>query len=415
MYPLADTHMPLTDLQVRNLKPGARAFKKFDGGGLHIFVSPRGSKLWRMSYRFADKHKLLSIGSYPTVSLEKAREARGAAKRLLADGVDPSEAKKTKKRERQIAAGNTFQAVAAEYVEKLRREGRAPSTLNKVEWLLELAYPVIGRRPIAEISSAETLDVLRRVERRGRLETARRLRSTIGSVFRYGIATARAENDPTVALRGALIAPIVKHRAAITEPTALGGLLRAVEGFDGQPTTQAALLLMAYLFPRPGELRAAEWNEFDLDASVWTVPAVRAKMRREHHVPLPQQALDILTELHSITGEGQLVFPSVRSVRRCMSENTLNAALRRMGYSKDEVTAHGFRATASTLLNESGLWAPDVIERQLAHVDTNEVRRAYARGDHWDERVRMMAWWADLLDSLRIGGEVVPLKTNCLG
>jgi len=404
--------MPLTDLQIRNLKPGERPIKKFDGGGLHILVTPKGSKLWRMSYRFAEKHKLLSIGAYPIVSLEKARDVRSAAKKQLAAGIDPSEAKQAKKREQQISAGNTFQAVAEEYLEKLRQEDRSPRTMKKVEWLLGMAYPLIGHRPIAEISSAEALEVLRRVERRGRLETARRLRSTIGSVFRYGIATARAENDPTVALRGALVTPKVKHRAAITDRTALGGLLRAVDGFDGQPTTQAALRLMAYLFPRPGELRAAEWDEFDLDAAVWAVPAERTKMRREHHVPLPPQALEILSELQGITGDGQLVFPSVRSIRRYMSENTLNAALRRMGYSKDEVTAHGFRATASTLLNESGLWAPDVIERQLAHVDSNEVRRAYARGDHWDERIRMMAWWADLLDSLRIGGEVVSLQTK---
>ena len=218
--------MSMNDLQIRNLKPSERAFKKFDGGGLHIFVTPKGSKLWRMSYRFANKHKLLSIGSYPIVSLEKAREARSAAKRLLADGIDPSEAKKAENRQQRIAAENTFEAVANEYVEKLRREGRAPPTLSKVQWLLGIANPLIGRRPIANISSAEVLDVLRRVEKRGRLESARRLRSTIGSVFRYAIATARAENDPTIALRGALVAPTVTHRAAITDPKALGGVVR---------------------------------------------------------------------------------------------------------------------------------------------------------------------------------------------
>ena len=394
--------MSMNDLQIRNLKPSERAFKKFDGGGLHIFVTPKGSKLWRMSYRFANKHKLLSIGSYPIVSLEKAREARSAAKRLLADGIDPSEAKKAENRQQRIAAENTFEAVANEYVEKLRREGRAPPTLSKVQWLLGIANPLIGRRPIANISSAEVLDVLRRVEKRGRLESARRLRSTIGSVFRYAIATARAENDPTIALRGALVAPTVTHRAAITDPKALGGVLRAIDGFDGQPTTKAALQLMALLFPRPGELRAAEWSEIDFDAAAWAIPASRTKMRRDHRIPLPAQALVILQDLKELTGNGKYLFPSIRSAHRTMSENTLNAALRRMGYTKDEVTAHGFRATASTLLNESGLWSPDVIERQLAHVEANEIRRAYARGDHWEDRIRMMTWWADCLDGLRL-------------
>lgn len=393
--------MPLTDLQVRKLRATPKASKVSDGGGLYLMVTPQGSKLWRMAYRFAGKQKTLAIGPYPTVSLERAREVRSAAKRLLGEGVDPSEAKKAEKRQRKLAAENTFQAIADEYIEKLRREGRAPATLVKVEWLLGLADPFLGHRPISSISSAEVLDVLRRVENRGRFETARRLRSTIGSVFRYAIATARAENDPTVALRGALIAPKVTHRPAITERKALGGLLRAIDGFDGQPTTRAALQLMSLLFPRPGELRAAEWREFDLDGAVWLIPAERAKMRREHRVPLAPQAIALLRGLQVLTGEGRLLFPSVRSVRRSMSDNTLNAALRRMGYTKEEVTAHGFRATASTLLNESGLWAPDVIERQLAHVDADEVRRAYARADYWDDRVRMMAWWADFLDKLK--------------
>jgi len=394
--------MPLTDMQVRNLKASSKPLKVSDGGGLYVMVTPQGSKLWRMAYRFAGKQKTLAIGTYPTVTLERAREARSAARRLLSDGTDPSATKKADKRQQRLVAENTFRAVADEYVEKLRREGRAPATLSKVEWLLGLVGPALGQRPISSISSAEVLDVLRRVESRGRLETARRLRSTIGSVFRYAIATARAENDPTVALRGALVAPKVAHRAAITERKALGGLLRAIDDFEGQPTTRAALQLLILLFPRPGELRAAEWREIDFDGSVWVIPAERTKMRRPHRVPLAPQAIAVLRRLQSVTGEGTLMFPSIRSAKRSMSENTLNAALRRMGYSKDEVSAHGFRATASTLLNESGLWAPDVIERQLAHVDADEVRRAYARADYWDDRVRMMAWWADFLDDLKI-------------
>lgn len=401
--------MALTDAQVRNLKPADRPRKVSDGGGLHLLVTPNGSKLWRLAYRFADRQKTLAIGAYPVVTLEKAREARTAAKRQLSDGIDPGEAKRIDRRQQKADAENTFAAVAGELVARMRAEGRAERTLAKTEWLLGLALPFIGHRPVAAIGAAEVLDVLHRVERRGRHETARRLRGTIGTVFRHAIATTRADNDPTIALRGALIAPRVTHRAAITDPKALGGLLRAIDGFDGQPTTRAALHLMALLFPRPGELRAAEWQEFDLDRAVWTIPASRTKMRRAHRMPLPGPALAILRDLAGITGNGTLLFPSVRSAHRSISENTLNAALRRMGYGKEEVSSHGFRATASTLLNESGLWSVDAIERQLAHIEGNEVRRAYARGEHWDERVRMMDWWADLLDEMRNQGKVVSL------
>jgi integrase len=310
---------------------------------------------------------------------------------------------------RAVAAGNTFGAIADELLAKMKREGRAETTLSKIAWLLDFARPLIGDRPIAEISAAEVLAVLRKVEVRGRLETARRLRSTIGSVFRYAIATARAENDPTVALRGALTTPKVKPRAAVTDPKAVGALLRSVWAYDGQPATKAALQLMAYLFPRPGELRLAEWSEFDLAAGIWSIPAHRTKMRRPHKVPLPPQAIAILKQLRAITGHGPLVFPSVRSTLRPISDNTLNAALRRLGYSQDEATAHGFQATASTLLNESGQWHADAIERQLAHEDNDAIRRAYARAEFWDERVRMMRWWADKLDTLREGAKIIRL------
>lgn len=401
--------MPLTDVQVRNAKPAAKPVKISDGGGLHLLVTPRGSKLWRLAYRYAGKQQTLAIGPYPAVSLEKARQARLSAKQHLADGIDPGDAKRAGKRQLAQDARSTFQAIADEWLEKLRREGRAAATVSKTEWLLSLALPSLRRRPITAISSADVLDVLRRVEARGRLETARRLRSTIGSVFRYAISTARAENDPTVALRGALVAPQVTHRPALTDPKAFGALLRAIDGFEGQPTTRMALQLMALLFPRPGELRNAEWTEFDLDGAIWTIPARHTKMHREHRVPLPPQAVGILRELHKLTGQGMFVFPSIRSVRRAMSENTLNAALRRMGYSKDEVTAHGFRATASTLLNESGKWSADVIERQLAHVENNDIRRAYARADYWKDRVNMMAWWADYLDQLKTAAACIDL------
>ena len=407
--------MPLTDARVRNAKPKDRAVKLSDAGGLHLLITPKGSKLWRLAYRYAGKQKTLAIGAYPTITLEDARDARAAAKKLLAGGADPGIAKKTVKRQERLAAANTFQDVAEEWTDKKQREGLAAVTLTKTRWLLGLAYPTIGNRPVAELSSAEVLETLRTVEKTGHYETARRLRSTIGGVVRYAIATARAEYDPTVALRGALTAPTVTHRPAITDPDAFGALLRAIDGFDGQPTTRAALQLMAMLFPRPGELRAARWAEFDLDGAVWTIPAERTKMRREHRSPLPMQALSVLRFLKQLTGSGGLVFPSIRSAHRPMSENTLNAALRRMGYSKVEMTAHGFRATASTMLNESGAWLPEVIERQLAHVDANEVRRAYARGSHWDERVRMLEWWAHHLDELKSEGAVVPLHANRAG
>lgn len=407
--------MPLTDAKVRNAKPATKPLKISDGGGLHLLVTPKGSRLWRLAYRFAGKQKSLAIGAYPAVSLDSARTARQEAKRMLAEGVDPADRKREAKLAARCGAENTFTAISKEYLQKMEREGRAPVTLEKARWLLGMADPRIGRRPVTDISSAEVLEVLRQVERRGHLETARRLRSTIGSVFRYAIATARAENDPTVALRGALIAPKVQHRAAITDRKALGGLLRAIDGFEGQPTTRAALQLMALLFPRPGELRGAEWCELDLDHAIWRIPAERTKMRRELRVPLAPQVVAILRDLQEMSVNKVLVFPSVRSAKRTMSENTLNAALRRMGYGKDEVTSHGFRATASTLLNESGLWSADVIERQLGHIESNEVRRAYARGEYWEDRVAMMAWWADFLDNIRKAGTVVSFTQDRTG
>lgn len=314
----------------------------------------------------------------------------------------------------KVASGNTFSSVAEDLIAKKRREGKADVTLAKNEWLLGFARKDLGSRPISQISSAEVLAVLQAVERQEKFETALRLRSMIGQVFRLAIATARAENDPTQALRGALTVRKAKNRAALLDPRDVGGLMRAIEGFDGQPTTQAALQLMALLFPRPGELRLAKWSEFDLDGAVWTIPAARTKMRREHRVPLPRQAVVILKALFPITGHGLggLVFPGIRMVTRPISENTLNGALRRLGYDGDQMTAHGFRATAATLLNESGKWSPDAIERALAHQDENEVRRTYARGAYWKERVEMAQWWADHLDSLRDGAKVLPFTKS---
>jgi integrase len=273
-----------------------------------------------------------------------------------------------------------------------------------------LPKPTLGARPITEISAPEILQVLRGVEARERRESAKRLRAVIGSIFRYAVATGRASNDPTAALKGALMSPIVRHRAAIVDPAELGALLRAVDGHNGMPEVRGGVQLLALTFVRPGELRGARWTEIDFDKAVWTIPGARMKMRRPHRNPLARQTIVVLKNLRAITGQAELILPGMRGRGRPLSENTLNAALRRLGYAKDEMTAHGFRAAASSILNESGLWNPDAIEAQLAaHVEGNAVRRAYARAEFWDERVKMMQWWADRLDEIRRGGEVIPL------
>jgi integrase len=399
--------MPLKDVSVRNAKAGARPRKLSDGGGLHILIQPTGGKLWRLAYRFAGKQKTLALGIYPTVTLEEARRHRDEAKKLLARSIDPSVQRKADK---HAGEDGTFRAVAEEVIAKLEREGRAQATLSKRRWLLDYAFPAFGDRPVADITARDLLALLRQIEGRGLYETAKRLRSTCGMVFRYAIATGRAERDPSLDLRGALTSPQVSHRATVIDPTAIGALLRAIDGFDGQPTTHAALRLAPYVFVRPGELRQAEWAEFDLDSAVWSIPAKKMKMRRAHGVPLARQSLTILRELQKLTGSGRWLFPSVRTSTRPISENTLNAALRRLGYGTEEMCVHGFRGMASTRLNEMGRWNPDAIERQLAHQEANAVRRAYTHNaEFWSERVLMMQAWADYLDELREGGKVLPL------
>src|SRR5262249_21672047 len=292
---------------------------------------------------------------YPAVSLEEARDLRDAAKKLLARSIDPSAQRKA---DRHAAKDSSFRAVAEEVIAKLQREGRAKATLDKTRWLLDFAYPTFGDRPVAEITARDLLAVLRGIEGRGRYETARRLRSTCGMVFRYAIATGRAERDPSMDLRGALTAPRVNHRATIVDPKSIGALLRAIDGFDGQPTTRAALRVAAYVFVRPGELRHAEWKEFDLDNAVWSIPAEKMKMRRPHRVPLARQSLAILRDLQEISGNGRWLFPSVRTFTRPISENTLNAALRRLGYGSEEMSTHRFRSMATSRLYEMGRWNP---------------------------------------------------------
>jgi integrase len=389
--------MPLTDTAIRALKPGTKPAKHSDGGGLHLLVVAKGSKLWRLAYRYDGKQKTLAFGKYPDVSLAEARRRRDEAKELLALGIDPSQHAKLEKIKKSESNASTFEAIANELMVKIEREGRARVTLDKKRWLLELAFKDLRYRPIGEITAAEILICLRKVEQKGNYETARRLRSTIGQVFRYAIATARAENDPTFGLRGALITPTVTHRPAITDWQAFGELLHSVWNYTGRPETRAALQLMALLYPRPGELRLAEWGEFDVEKAIWIIPAQRTKMRREHRKPLSGQVLYILQELHKITGHRRLMFPSTQTRDRPLSENTMNMALRRMGYEADIMTSHGFRASASSLLNESGKWSPDAIEAELAHVGTDKIRQAYHRAIYWDERIGMSQWWADEL------------------
>jgi integrase len=398
--------MKLTDLKVRNAKPRAKPYNLPDGRSLRLAIQPTGGKLWRGDYRFGRKQKTLAMGCYPDVSLDEARRRWDEARKLKARGIDPAAQRKADKH----AKDDTFRAVGEELIAKLKREGRAHATLTKTRWLLGFGFAAFGEKRVAEITARDLLVLLRTVESRGLYETAGRLRGACGMVIRYAIATGRAERDPSADLRGALTTPVVSHRASVVDATAIGALLRAIDGFDGQPTTHAALRLAPYVFVRPGELRGAEWNEFDLDAAVWSIPATKMKMRRSHRVPLARQSLVILRDLQGLTGSGRFLFPSVRTVTRTISENTLNAALRRLGYGSEEMSTHGFRSMAATRLNEMGRWNPDAIERQLAHQEANAVRRAYTHAaEFWPGRVAMMQAWADHLDGLREGGKVLPL------
>lgn len=401
--------MALSDAAVRSAKAKENQYKLYDDGGLFLIVKPSGGKLWRLKYRHLGKEQQLSIGVFPAVSLKDARKRRDEARAQIAKGLNPSFEKKRAAAAALVGAANTFKAVADEYIDRREREGLKDVTTTKAKWLLSLLEPGIGSRPIADIEAFELLAILKKVEQSGRHETAKRLLAFSGRVFRYGVATTRARRNIAADLQGALMSPKVKHHAAIIDPKEVGALLRAIDGFEGQPTTRWALQLAPHVFVRPGELRQAEWSEIDLDAAVWRIPAVRMKMNREHVVPLSTQAVVILKAAGEFTGGGKYVFPSIRTPRRPMSENTLNAALRRLGYTSDEMTSHGFRSTASTLLNESGKWSVDAIERALAHGDTDTVRAAYHRGAHWQERVLMAQWWSDYLDRLREGGKVIPL------
>ncbi len=396
----------LTESRLRAVKASQKAVKLFDGGGLYLLLHPNGSKYWRLKYRYGGKEKTLSLGVYPTVSLKQARQRRDDARRQIAAGVDPSAERKAAKEETDPEC---FEAVAREWFVKYSPSWAASHSDKIIRRLERDLFPYLGSRPIKAINAPELLTVLRRIEARGTVETAHRALQNAGQVFRYAVATGRAERNCAGDLRGALAPVKESHYPSITEPKAVGELLRALHGYQGDPVTCAALKLAPLVFVRPGELRRAEWAEMDFDKAEWRIPADKMKSRALHIVPLSTQAVAILRELHPLTGSGRYVFPGLRSLTRPMSENTVNAALRRLGYSKQQMTGHGFRSLASTILNEQG-WNRDAIERQLAHGERDAVRAAYNYAEHLPVRRKMMQAWADYLDGLKTGADVVPLK-----
>jgi integrase len=399
----------LTNLQIQNARPTDRVAQYTDDRGLYLEVHPSGSKLWRYKYRYMGKQKRLAIGRYPDVGLAEARKRRDDARKQLDDGIDPLAKRKRDKLVAAFNAANTFGEIAKEYIDKQVAQGQADATTQKANWLLEQLEP-IAAYPVVDIKPIDLLAALKRIEAKGKYETTRRCRSFAGRVFRYAVATGRGESDPSAILRGALVVPKVKHHAAILDPKPMGELLRAIDAYSGHKITRLAMQVSPHVMARPGELRMAEWSEFDIEHAVWKIPAERMKMRRPHQIPLSRQVLAYLEELFALTGPNGFVFPAFHTSRRPMSENTVNQAFRRMGYATGEVTAHGLRTTASTLLNESGKWSPDAIERSLAHVDANSVRGVYNRGRYWDERVAMHQWWSDHLDMLRDGAAILPFN-----
>ncbi|SEN43020.1 tyrosine-type recombinase/integrase [Nitrosomonas marina] len=395
----------LTDTAVRQAKPKDKPYKMGDSGGLYLLVKSNG-KYWRMDYRYAGKRKTLAIGVYPQVSLVNARKKRDEAKEHLSNDSDLSLIKAIRKQHALHAADNTFKTVALEWHAK-NVHTWAASTAHSIKRYLEKdIFPWLGNRTINDITAPELLAVLRRVESRGAHEKAHRCREYAGRVFRYAVATGRAERDPSGDLKGALTPVKSRHHASITDPKGVGELLRSIQGFSGSFITKCALQLAPLVFVRPGELRHAEWLEIDFDKQEWRIPGEKMKMKELHIVPLSQQAIAILQSIHPLTGTGKYIFPSIRSNSRPMSENTVNAALRRMGYEKDEMTGHGFRSIASTLLHENG-WPEQVIERQLAHVERNKVAAAYNFAEHLPKRREMMQWWSNYLDDLAMGAKIV--------
>lgn len=401
----------LSDTRIRNAKPKDKSYKIFDERGLYLIIDKSGRRHWRLRYYLRGKEKLISLGPYPYVSLKRAREKREEARTLIVEGIDPAAKRKAEK----LAEGETFEAIAEEWL-NLQTRNLKPNTLSMLRARVRTYLnPYIGSQPVGQITAPELLAALRKTEARGKNETAHRARAIAGRIFRYAIATGRAERDVAADLKDALAPVKGRNFAAITDPTRVGELMRAINGYVGHPVTALALRLAPLVFVRPGELRGAEWAEFDLANAEWRIPGVRMKMGEQHIVPLSRQALEILNELKALTGNSKYVFPSLLSRHRPMSENTVNAALRRLGYSSEEHTGHGFRSMASTLLNEQG-FAPDIIELQLAHVERNKVRAAYNRAQRLGERRKMMQAWADYLDTLRGQGvALVPPLRDELG
>ena len=397
----------LADVSVKNAKPKEKPYKLADGGGMYLLVTPKGQKWWRLDYRLHGKRKTLSLGVYPDVKLKKARKRREGAREQIGEGLDPSDIRKEEKVTREGA--DTFKVVAEEWRKKYSPKWTPTYSEDIDARLSKYVYPWLGNNAVDTITASELLRVLRRVEEKGALETAHKLRRHCGQIFRYAIVTGRADRDPSQDLKGALSPVNVRHFASITEPKKIGELLRAIYRYKGQMVTRSALRFAPLVFVRPGELRRAEWTEIDLEAERWRIPAEKMKMDRPHVVSLSTQALEVLKELQPLTGDGRYVFPGVRTRHKPMSENTLNNAIGNMGYSGDEMVAHGFRSMASTRLNEMG-WNRDAIERQLAHVEGNAVRAAYNYAEHLEERQRMMQAWADYLDGLRNNANVTSIR-----
>jgi integrase len=391
----------LTDTKIRTLKPREKAFKTFDGGGLYIHITPKGGRWWRLKYRYAGREKLLSLGTYPDTSLKLARSKRDDARTLLAKNIDPS----SRRHEEKAALTNTLSAVAEEWFKAGSPGGKnkqlKPVTIVQLHHRYDkYLKPKLGKMPVASIAVRDLRSVLLKIQDAGNHETAHRVRALAERIFRFAIATGRADRNIAADLRGTLIAVTTRHFSAVTDPDAVGQLLRAIDGYQGQPAVMYALRLAPYVFVRPGELRGARWSEIDLNTATWVIPEHRMKMSRPHTVLLSTQVLTILWELKEFTGEGELLFPGLRSKHRSISDNSLNAALRRLGYAKDEMTAHGFRTTASTRLHELGFESGD-IELQLAHLDRNQIRATYNKAERLTERRKMMQAWSDYLDGLR--------------
>lgn len=400
----------LTDKEIKNAKPKQKAYRLADGGGLYLEVTTSGSKLWRWKFRFEGKEKRFAIGIYPDVRAPEARKVMAESRAKLKVGIDPSAEKRAKREQEKVAGDFTFEAVARTWFDKAHASLAETTRTKNISFLEKDVFPFMGGRPIASLAAPDLLSVIRRIEGRGANDIARRVHNLCGRVFRYAVGHGLCDRDPSrdIELCDILAPADVQHHASVTDPKGAGELLRAIDGFTGSFTTRCALRFAPLVFVRPGELRHAEWTEFDFDKAEWRIPASKMKMKEQHLVPLSRQAIEVLREIQQLTGSRQYVLPSERGGGRPMSENTVNAALRRLGYTKEEMTGHGFRSMASTLLHELG-YPHQVIERQLAHGERNQVSAAYNFAEHLPERRKMMQQWADYLDKIKAGADVITL------